>query len=239
MPDNLLQCSKCNTLNRIPEAISTDVFCGSCGRKLITNSKRSEPLSARVFLLGLILGGCGMLFLVGGKDKPSPVSLVRVSPEILPTAANDGAIVDEWSEVGTEVARPEARLPPRPKTGVLESSNAKPETEFRLRASNDLDYYASLNDLRGRMIATYYVRAGELLEARVPVGRLSVSFAAGRNWLGPDNLFADDLVFSEGDRYLDFSRGVGTELRLILQRNGNFATNQISREEFLKRVRQR
>lgn len=239
MPDNLLQCSKCNTLNQIPEAISSDIFCGSCGRRLISNSRKSEPLSARIFLLGLILGGCGVLYLVGTKEKAVPISLVRDSPEIMPAAKNSDAISDDWSDLGTEVAKPKVHILPRPRTGVLESSNARLETEFRLKASNESDYYVSLNDQRGGLIATYYLRAGELLVAQVPTGSLSLSFAAGRNWLGSEELFADDLVFSEGNRNLEFSRGYVTEVRLILQRNGNFATNQISREEFLNRVHQR
>ena len=87
-----------------------------------------------------------------------------------------------------------------------------------------------------REAAALYIRGGEDISLRMPIGTFQLRYAAGTNWRGESDLFGDDTILSKADKNFEFSvieRQVqGYKVELILQRGGNLQVRPITRAEF-------
>jgi hypothetical protein len=64
---------------------------------------------------------------------------------------------------------------------------------------------------------TVFVRGGETVETRAPLGKFIVKYASGDTWYGYDHLFGPDTTYTKADETFIFSRTIseGAQRRLI------------------------
>lgn len=198
--------------------------------------RKQRSAAGSYVLLGLILGILVTLHLLP-RNTPPAENLKK--PEVAaqqqagPLPGTDEELQDF---PGEEIQTDEEVGLTRPLTAVLKKPSRQ-IAPFQIKVSQDADYYVCLVDAKGRAIASYYVRSGETLNTKVPLGSFKLIYAAGETWFGESMLFGDKTLYSKASNTINFSidnesvQGVGVEL--ILQRNGNFPTTQITREQFL------
>lgn len=98
-------------------------------------------------------------------------------------------------------------------------------------------YYVKLVPVGGgKMLAEYFIRPGERLDALAPLGSYELRYAAGQVWYGTTHLFGPDTACSRADSTFDFRETregySGYTVELFLQVNGNLRTQRLAREEF-------
>jgi hypothetical protein len=92
----------------------------------------------------------------------------------------------------------------------------------------------------GATVETFFIRSGESVSTKVPLGAFVLHYATGRSWCRELQLFGPDTGTFKADTVLDFERQetadgysiLGHTIELIAQRNGNLATETIAREKF-------
>lgn len=216
---------------------------------------------------GLTTAGLGALLLVaifvlvvglgdnGSPDRPAASELPiaasidsRVSAE---RPLSDSAIVVDppspfaGIERRGEVAEliPEVQPQLLPKTGdsrlSMEYIFAEKQAPLKIvtpaRAGHHL---VKFTDSRTeKEVARFFIREGETLEAKMPLGSFNLRYAYGHAWYGHENLFghgktkcarSDDSF----DFYIEGDRIAGNEIQLIKQLNGNLETEPIDIDEF-------
>jgi peptidoglycan hydrolase-like protein with peptidoglycan-binding domain/predicted RNA-binding Zn-ribbon protein involved in translation (DUF1610 family) len=125
-----------------------------------------------------------------------------------------------------------------PFTGRIEGYYSSGVAPLEIRTKNMGDhYYVKLVETPGRETAFRgFVRAGETLETKVPLGSYYLRYATGEAWYGEKYLFGPDTVCSEADKVLRFyKQGVyvyGHTVELFLQRQGNLGSRRISSFDF-------
>lgn len=86
------------------------------------------------------------------------------------------------------------------------------------------------------VVATAFIRAGEVGSINVPLGSYCIKFAAGKIWYGEQYLFGPETAFSSADGRFDFAQSgnyiEGYTLELFLQPNGNLHLSQVSADDF-------
>lgn len=85
-------------------------------------------------------------------------------------------------------------------------------------------------------VMTIFVRAGETVEVKVPLGSYKVKFASGERWYGRTNLFGPDTDYSMIEHPLGFridgDRLVGHALSLTAVPSGNLRRKEIAAADF-------
>lgn len=128
-----------------------------------------------------------------------------------------------------------------PKSGVIKNyTRREAVAPFKIITSNysdDENYYIKLVDSRtDRVAETIFVRSGDTVEVKVPVGSYKIRYATGRKWYGEEDLFGHDTSYAKSNELLVFSYSgyyvSGMSLTLYKTRNGNFATNPMKAEDF-------
>jgi hypothetical protein len=125
-----------------------------------------------------------------------------------------------------------------PRTGILRSDNSRSAlAPLSIITSPGKNYYIKVVDwISKREMLTAFVRGGEPLNVKVPLGQFEIRYAAGKNWYGEAVLFAEECVFSKCDELFDFVETrdgyTGYTVELILQQNGNLSTQQLDESAF-------
>ena len=127
----------------------------------------------------------------------------------------------------------------RPLTSVLsrsdEGSGVAPLTIST--RSNDIDYFVKLVE-PGNFLPeiSLYIRGGEKIEIKVPLGDYEIKYAVGKNWYGENYLFGGTTQVSKTDKIFNFktegNQVVGYTVELFLQTHGNLKTTNISMYDF-------
>lgn len=249
MSDNLIQCAGCNTLNRIPSIVSSNVACGNCGRALIAIPRTSSGIGGRLLLLGIILGAFGTMYLLPRGRTTLETSSRTTTPTVAQSSPTKPAVEAKMTTeselldfAGEDVLTDEEVFGlTRPSTGHFGKAAKKSVAPLKISVSPNADYFVYLVDGDGLAVASFYIRAGQTLESKMPLGTFELFYVAGTTWYGEDRFFGDNTVYSVVTKQLSFTRDVdgynGIKVELILQTNGNLPTKGISRKEFLKRTR--
>ena len=128
-----------------------------------------------------------------------------------------------------------------PKSGVIKNyTRREAVAPFKIITSNysdDENYYIKLVDSRTDHVAeTIFVRSGDTVEVKVPVGSYKIRYATGHKWYGEEDLFGHETSYAKSNELLVFSYSgyyvSGMSLTLYKTRNGNFATNPMKAEDF-------
>jgi hypothetical protein len=213
----------CGTLNRVGQhGISRVPWCGKCGAaipqtKFMQVARRLYQLR-RFYWIGLV---GGVVLIVLWRDPPG-------------TSAPGPTTRAERIAAGCDA---------RPRTGVLRnyefsSDNAAP---LEIRTATGASYYVKLADATtGDPIQTFFIRGGQTLVAKVPLGKFVLKYATGRAWCGESRLFGPETQFHKADVVLEFERLdtdggytlTGHTIELISKINGNLKTSGINAAAF-------
>jgi hypothetical protein len=83
---------------------------------------------------------------------------------------------------------------------------------------------------------TVFVRSGQSVSTKVPLGSYKIKYAAGIQWYGETHLFGPDTSYSMADKRFDFqeigNQVSGFTVELFLQPHGNLRTKQIKPKDF-------
>lgn len=127
----------------------------------------------------------------------------------------------------------------RPNNGRIynqNSQNAIAPLEIKT-AKQGYDYYIKISEVvTNNPVKTVYLRSGASIQTKVPLGNFMLKYATGENWLGENCLFGLETRFNKADRDFKFEQ-IGNQLsgytiELIVQKDGNLATQRISAEEW-------
>ena len=108
---------------------------------------------------------------------------------------------------------------------------------FRILTSGTSNYFVKLDSVSsGRTVLTVFVRAGQQVDIKVPLGTYIVKYAAGRSWYGTQHLFGPQTSYAKADTTFDFHRQgnqiTGYSITLYAVPGGNLATKSLSPDEF-------
>ncbi|MFC1653029.1 hypothetical protein ACFL3F_04850 [Planctomycetota bacterium] len=98
-------------------------------------------------------------------------------------------------------------------------------------------YLVKLSDWETDDIAlTIFVHAGQTIETTIPLGSFRLKYAAGENWLGYDDLFGKDTIYSKANKCFKFVQQgdniSGYTVELVLQQGGNLSTARIPKSQW-------
>lgn len=130
-----------------------------------------------------------------------------------------------------------------PKTGLVKVySKKKRVAPLKILTIKDPlqifeSYFFKLYDYdTNKEVLSFFIRTGEDLEVKVPLGSYVLKYVSGTTWYGEKYLFgypSDYFVFSQ---VLDFSEGYGYyeghTITMYKQKNGTLSTKSISEESF-------
>ena len=138
---------------------------------------------------------------------------------------------------------------PLPKTKILHKNYKKGICPLKIRTrKNGLNYYVKLTPKHSnKKIMTAFIRGGETLNIRVPLGSYKIRYAAGKHWCGEYYLFGENTLYNKlketftfkketivkGRRYKPGTiRYDGYNIELFLQHNGNLKSESIGQNDF-------
>lgn len=85
-----------------------------------------------------------------------------------------------------------------------------------------------------------FIRAGQSIDIKVPLGTYEFRFASGKKWYGYDKLFGHDTRYSKGEGLMEFTKTAtakgyrikGHKVTLYAVAGGNYHTKKIDPSEF-------
>lgn len=128
------------------------------------------------------------------------------------------------------------KLPTLPPTGAITSASIG-VAPLRISVDSDTHYLIKIIDTRTNWdIGQWFIRAGESIDIKVPLGSYKIKYAAGKMWYGLNDLFGNDTIYSKADSTFDFTAhniGYATQysghtIQLIAQPNGNLHTSRMN-----------
>ena len=159
----------------------------------------------------------------------SPQTQIAVSPAILSSPAANEAMPAQLNGAD-QITRPKTSL------SVPTGAIAKAPLRIHIAAGLD-DYFIKLVPVdASQQVITGYIRAGETLDADVPLGDFHLKYAVDPTWLGPSDLFGPKTLYFLADSILSFKRTAagysGQEVTLVLLVAGNMQVDTVSAREF-------
>ncbi len=128
-------------------------------------------------------------------------------------------------------------------TGVM-SQPANSVAPFKIVTAPGYNYFVKLVDMNGRDVMKMFIIGGEGFETKAPLGTYELRYLAGYTWYGERNkLFfgkQSETIAFKSSQPVNFSVEQtesekvysGLTIELILQKNGNFRTDQINVDDF-------
>lgn len=159
-----------------------------------------------------------------------------------------GALMDQGDRSGT-AARPVAAVAPpvpafsappvaQPASGTVRRlAPGREIAPFQIQTRGSGNYLVKLEDAySGIDVMDIFVRGGDTVDVKVPLGNYVVKYASGLTWYGYDYLFGPDTGYSKAESTFNFTRdayGVsGFTITLYQVTNGNLHTRSLSAAEF-------
>ena len=106
-------------------------------------------------------------------------------------------------------------------------------TKWTINAGTGANYFVKLIEAQTRLpVVAYFVYGGSSVTTDVPIGSFTVKHASGQSWCGEADYFGANTVFQEGRSVVFFDDDHTYSLYLTPQRNGNFPTKMIQRDQF-------
>jgi hypothetical protein len=129
-----------------------------------------------------------------------------------------------------------------PKTGItFKNKDEVGVAPFTINTKGENGYFARLvNTATDEAFVEMFIRGGESIEVKVPLGEYELRYITGKNWVGHTEpnfkMFGKDTVFMKADTVLDFYENekgyTGHSVLLYLVPNGNLSTSQINPDDF-------
>lgn len=103
--------------------------------------------------------------------------------------------------------------------------------------SDEQHFFVKLEDSTTReQVLGVFLRAGESVRTKVPIGTFRLKYASGREWYGEKLLFGPETSYFMADRDFTFrtanGKTSGYTVELFLQPNGNLRTSAINSNQW-------
>ncbi len=99
---------------------------------------------------------------------------------------------------------------------------------------DDRHFFVKLEEWSsGQPVVGVFVRAGQSVDVKIPLGTYRLKYAAGIAWYGDQELFGDNTTYYKADKQFQFATSggqvAGYTVELFLQPNGNLKTTHIGK----------
>lgn len=222
-----IACPQCGINNRITRSPKRQIpVCGRCGTPL---PQPGPGITLRTLarykywlILAAILGG-GLLSSIQNAQRHRAAHMDRYTS---PRTAD----LSSWEN---------GLVPQRVEPGVLQRFGDD-EDVAPLRivtpAGRESYYVKVVDEITGETVQTIFMRSGQTLETRVPLGTFRIRYAGGVIWYGPDQLFGPGTSYNQAEKTFEFAVD-GDQIRgytvaLGRQRGGNLKTTPLAADEF-------
>lgn len=126
---------------------------------------------------------------------------------------------------------------PLPLTGDTDTPDLQGVAPLQIKVSQGNHYLIKIEDAYSHVpLASFFIRSGETLNTKVPVGSYVIKYAYGQQWYGLDHFFGAGTAYAKADDVFNFTftgNGYsGHTIELILQSDGNLETSNISPSQF-------
>ena len=85
-------------------------------------------------------------------------------------------------------------------------------------------------------VLTVFVRGGQSVNVKVPLGQMKMRYAVGSEWYGERYLFGPETSYAEADSEFEFKvegdQITGYTVELFLQRNGNLRERELRPDQW-------
>lgn len=123
---------------------------------------------------------------------------------------------------------------PLPQTGYNTASFRDGVAPLNIKTSSvgGYNYFVKIvHSVTGQELGSFFIRSGDTLDVRVPVGTYEIRYATGQQWYGTTYLFGPKTTYSKADTLFAFGfdgyQYSGYTVELIMQQNGNLGTSGI------------
>lgn len=239
-----IKCKECKTIN-----LDNARYCKKCGTKL---SHGLKYIKYAIYLIVLILF---LILISNGTHKKEAESNTTESylyqnngisnSTDLPIDQNtSNTDIGNQNNQAEFIENRDTNLTQEymPKNGYVEmykevDSNTI-TAPLEINTKSGTNYYVKLKDfISQKTIMTIFVRGGERVEVKVPIGTYDFTYASGEDkWYGKDNLFGSNTQYGTLDTTLDFSydgyNTTGHTLTLYSVIGGNLKTTAINKSQF-------
>lgn len=140
--------------------------------------------------------------------------------------------------IAFESSHPDIQVVTLPSNGILTRFNSHEYiAPLEIITTGSEHHYLKLINLKTNKTAlTIFVKAGQTVEIKVPLGNYEIKYATGTKWYGENLLFGPDTQYAKADDTFAFTEdaeGVyGFTLELYQQTNGNLSETILSAEDF-------
>lgn len=238
---NYIKCPNCKTENKLEEGVPVEEqMCKKCWHFLHEPSSSAPPKAqAKTPKYAPSYKGFGESRYK--KDRVRPVSsfplgwlvaVILLGLWLLATNQNDNKMTQLSAQKSS------AKVLPMPRSGMTaQDFTTEALANFTLTASKDNNHYVKLESAKNQaVIATYFIKAGESIITKVPLGQYRIKVASGRNWFGEALLFGVRTELKKSDNIFTFSQKgsqiVGQTITFNARVNGNMPTSRIHRNDF-------
>jgi hypothetical protein len=142
---------------------------------------------------------CAALFILAvGMNKI--YAQKRLYSEVVKTSSPPASELDK----AVPLTRSERPLPESGETRLVAPLN--PVAPLQIKAAFGTHYLVKLVDLKTRqLILTVFIRGGDSIEIKVPLGLYALRYASGSTWYGYDELFGTDTSYYQLEQPFDFT----------------------------------
>lgn len=149
-----------------------------------------------------------------GEQNPPPVTLQPAIPEF---------------------NHPSQPLPPSGREYNYSSRKGVAPLQIVVPNAGD-NYYVKVVTFENKPVKAVFIRSGDTVKIRVPLGTYKIKYATGETWYGQKYLFGPGTSATIAESDFDFrvedNRYSGYTIELIKQANGNLHSRNISIDEF-------
>jgi hypothetical protein len=160
----------------------------------------------------------------------------------IPQASNSTS-----SKAGQQQSLPNAQISkafnqpaqPLPETGTtVKYYNSQAMAPLSIATKSDgTNYLIKVVDWNTKSdVLTTFIRTGEKVSIKVPLGSYEIRYAAGKTWYGYEYLFGPGTSYYKADQKMDFTQSgnayQGHTIELIPRAGGNLHTSNISENNF-------
>jgi len=119
----------------------------------------------------------------------------------------------------------------QPESGTVYEDSKHHGSKLTFYAASKFNTFVKLKDENGITVLSFYVRAGQSADIRVPTGNYYLYFAHGYDWYGPEAVFGTETVYEKAEEVLDFYNYTWT-YTLDVGEEGNSTVLTISEDDF-------
>ncbi|OJU91226.1 MAG: hypothetical protein BGO19_16565 [Acinetobacter sp. 38-8] len=124
-----------------------------------------------------------------------------------------------------------------PDTGYTDNADLKGFSPLTIKVQNSAYYWVKIdNAYTGEHLVSYFIRSGDTLNVKLPLGNYTIKYAYGQQWYGEEHLFGASTGYAKADKVFKFrsngNKYNGYTVELITQPYGNLSTSNINKSDF-------